>query len=211
MVLELSIAFAMRCPTCGRLDEVNQLNIFQLSGDQKVAFDCECGARKATITRKGSAYIALDYYCIICDDFHNVVVPQKVFWSKNKLNSLICLDTDLNLAYFGAYNLVNKELKRQQQELNSMANDLGFDEFVDPEIMLSILDYLHDIAALNSLYCECGNHNINIELFSDKVELSCNNCNTIRSIPASKKSDLDNIKKLDEIVLYFSTSRSKNF
>ncbi|MEJ6951153.1 hypothetical protein [Natronospora cellulosivora (SeqCode)] len=211
MVLELSIAFAMRCPTCGRLDNVNQLNIFQMSGDQKVTVLCECGAHKATIARKGSAYVAIDYYCIICDSMHSVVFPQKVFWSKNKLNSLFCLDTDLNLAYFGSYSLVNQELKRQQQELNSMANDLGFDEFVDPEVMLGILDYLHDIAALNGLYCECGSYHIDIDLFSDKLELSCNTCNTIRSIPASKKSDLDNIKKLDEIILYFSTSKSKNF
>jgi len=92
-----------------------------------------------------------------------------------------------------------------------MANELGFDEFADPEVMLEILDYLHDIAATGGLYCECGSHNINIELFSDKLELSCNSCSAVKQIPASKRADLDAIKKLDEIIVNFSTSRSKNF
>ena len=210
MVLELSTAFAMRCPTCGRLD-VDQLNIFQLSGDQEVIFQCECGTRKAVIRRKGFRYVSVDYYCIMCDKEHSIVFPSNVFWSKKHLNSLLCLETDLNLGYFGSYKLINEELERQQEELNSMANELGFDEFADPEVMLEILDYLHDIAATGGLYCECGSHNINIELFSDKLELSCNSCSAVKQIPASKRADLDAIKKLDEIIVNFSTSRSKNF
>ncbi|MFP4016114.1 MAG: hypothetical protein ACLFUI_03690 [Halanaerobiales bacterium] len=210
MVLDLSTAFAMRCPTCGRLD-VNHLNIFELSGEREVMFRCECGTQKAAVRKKGSRYIVVDYYCIMCDKEHSVVFPANVFWSRRHLNSLLCLETDLNLGYFGSYKLINEEIERQQEELNSMANELGFDEFVDPEVMLEILDYLHDIAATGGLYCECGSHNINIELFSDKLELSCNTCNAVKQIPASKRGDLDAIKKLDEIVVNFSASKSKTF
>ncbi|MFW6306825.1 MAG: hypothetical protein ACOC1N_05545 [Bacillota bacterium] len=210
MMLELSTAFAMRCPTCGRLD-VNQLNIFQLSGGQEVSFYCECGTHKASIIRKGPRYINVRYFCIICDIEHSIVFSSRIFWSRKHLNSLFCLDTDLNLGYFGSYKLINEELDRQQEELNSMADDLGFDDFVNPEIMLGVLDYLHDIAATGSLFCECGSHIISIELYSDKVELSCQTCNAVSYIQASKQSDLDNIKKLDEIIVNFSTGRSRNF
>lgn len=210
MLLELSTAFAMRCSECGRM-ELNIIDIFHLSGKQKVSLQCECGTHKAIISRKGSDYISIRYYCIICDSEHNIVLPRKVFWSKRHLNSIVCFESDLNLGYFGSYKLVNEELERQQEELNSMANDLGFDEFINPEIMLGILDYLHDIAAKSSLYCECGNHNINIELFSDRLEISCNNCFAVKKIPASTREDLDKIKKLDEIILNISTGRSKNF
>ncbi len=210
MVLELSTAFAMRCPTCGRLD-VDHINIFELSGDQEVIFRCECGTQKAALKKKGSRYISVNYYCIMCEKEHNVVFPGNIFWSKKHLNDLLCLDTDLNLGNFGSYELINEELKRQQEELDSMANELGFDEFANPDIMLEILDFLHDIAATGGLYCECGNHNINIELFSERLELTCNTCNAVKQIPASKRADLDSIKKLDEIVVNLSTNKSKNF
>lgn len=210
MLLEQSTSFAMRCAECGRL-EVNKINIFQLSGKQEVSLKCECGTHKATISSKGSRYITINYFCIICDREHTAIFPKSVFWSKKHLNSIRCLETDLNLGYFGSYKLISEELERQQEELNSMADDLGFDEFVNPEVMLEILDYLHDIAAKGGLYCECGNHNINIELSSDKLEIFCNNCYASRQIPASKRADLDAIKKLDEIIVNFSTGRSRNF
>ncbi|MFW6034650.1 MAG: hypothetical protein ACOCRZ_00195 [Halothermotrichaceae bacterium] len=210
MVVDLSTAFAMRCPDCGRLD-VHHINIFQLSGDRRLDFVCECGTRKAVLKRKGKKYISITYYCIICEKEHRVILPRGVFWARKHLNSLVCLDTDLNLGYFGSYKLIREELNRQQEELDSMADELGFDDFANPEIMLEILDYLHDIAAAGGLYCECGSHNINIELFSEKLELSCNNCNSVRQISASTKDDLTRIKSLDEIIIKFTAGKSKNF
>ncbi len=210
MVIELSTAFAMRCPTCGRLD-IHQLNIFQFSGEGTRDIYCGCGTHKANIRKNGSNYISIRYYCIICDTEHNSILPKKIFWSRKQINSLACLDTDLNLGYYGSYRLIKEELDRQQEELNSMANELGFDEFADPEIMLEVLDYLHDIAADGGLYCECGSHDINIELHSDKLELSCNKCHSIRQILASKKDDLESLKKIDEVIIKLATGRSNNF
>lgn len=96
MVLEKSTALAMRCSTCGRL-KIDQLNIFELSGDTSSDLYCECGSKKISVTKKGSDYIKVDYYCIICDHEHSVVLPAQNFWSKNKLSSLVCLETNLNL------------------------------------------------------------------------------------------------------------------
>lgn len=203
MVLELSTAFAMRCPVCGRL-EVDQINIFQLSGNRKHTIYCECGSEKAIISRKGSSYLVMDYYCIICDYKHSIVIPKEKFWTKNHLNILGCLETDLSLGYYGPYKLIKEELESQQRDLASLADELGFDDFIDPELMLEVLDYLHDSAANSNLYCECGSHDINIELFSDKVELTCNNCQASLIIPAAYREDLVRLKMSDEIVLSFS-------
>jgi hypothetical protein len=209
MVIERNIAFALRCPTCGRLD-VQHINAFQLSGDKPHELYCECGNRKASIMRKGEKYISITYYCIICDHEHTVVLPKEVFWSKNHLNSLLCLETDLNLGCFGPYKLIKAELKRQQEELNSMANELGFDDFANPEVILETLDYLHDIASTGGLFCECGSQDINIELFSDKLEISCNNCNSTLQIPASSRFDLDKLKSQGDIIIKLATNKSKN-
>jgi predicted RNA-binding Zn-ribbon protein involved in translation (DUF1610 family) len=196
MLIEKSTTFSMRCPNCGRL-EVKQINIFQLSGNKKLDIYCECGTKKASISKKGS-YINIEYYCIICDDEHSILLPEDSFWSKNHLNSLSCLNTDLNLGYYGPYKLVMEELDRQQEELDAMVNELGFNDFADPEIMLEVLDYLHDVAANTNLYCECGSHDINIDLSSDKVELICNNCGSKLSVSATNKEDIKNLKSLDK-------------
>lgn len=207
MVIELSTALAMRCPICGRLD-VHQLNVFQLLEDEPHNFYCRCGSNKASITRKGGRYIAVDYYCIICDEEHTIIIPRKLFWSRNRLNSLLCLETDLNLGYYGPYKLIKVELDRQQQELDLMANELGFDDFADPEVMLEMLDYLHDLAAAGGFYCQCGNHDINIELFSDRLELSCNNCGSFMQVPASCSGDYNSLKELGEIVIKLNPANS---
>lgn len=205
MLIELSTAFAMRCPDCGRLD-VHQLNIFQLSGKKEHNIYCECGSRLTTIVQKGKNNIMLRYKCIICDRMHRMVVVKDKFWNKYHLNNIVCTETNLNLGYYGSFKLIKNELDKQQKELDSMATDLGFDDFVDPELMLDVLDYLHDTSARGALYCNCGSHDINIELFSDRVELNCNNCGASLIIPATGKRDLDHLKIMDEVVLKLSTT-----
>ncbi|ACL70552.1 hypothetical protein [Halothermothrix orenii] len=203
MVIEHSSAFAMRCPTCGRL-EVNQLNIFQLSGNKTHRIKCQCGRQKVSFKRKGRKFISIKFYCIICDREHVTVIPRDEFFTKNHLNVLVCPNTELNLGYYGSYLLLREELNRQQEELNSIANEMGFDDFNDPEIMLEVLDHLHDIAAEGSLFCECGSHDINIDLFSDKIQLLCNNCNSSLVVPASTREDVDLLKNKDEVIIKMS-------
>ncbi|MFW6381470.1 MAG: hypothetical protein ACOCZ3_02895 [Bacillota bacterium] len=200
MVLELSTAFSIRCPDCGRL-QVDQINIFELSGRGTRDIYCSCGNKKASISRQGSDHIRVDYYCIICDQKHTTYIPASHFWNHSQLHPLLCQNTSLNLGYYGSYSLLQEELQRQQRELDSLASELGFDDFVDPELMLEVLDHLHDKAAESGLYCECGSHDINIELFSDRVELSCNNCQATLTIPASYQQDLQELKMSDELIL----------
>lgn len=209
MVLEKSTALAMRCPTCGRL-EIEQLNIFQLSGGNSHDIYCECGSKKMSITKKGTDHINLDYYCIICDHEHSTLIPAQEFWSKNKVSSILCLETKLNLGYFGPYKLIKEKVRKQQKELDSMANDLGFEDFADPELMLAILDYLHDIAAQGNLFCECGSHDINVDLNSDEIKLSCNNCGATKKIPAQNRQELDYLKQKGELMLKIPAEAGNN-
>lgn len=208
MVIELSTAFAMRCADCGYL-EIDQLNVFQLSGNQKHSFYCKCGSKKAYIFKKGPRYVNINYYCIICDEEHSIIVPKNKFWSNNKISSITCARSDLNLGYYGSYKLVKEELDRQQQELNSMADELGFDDFDDPELMLDILDYLHDAAAAGDLLCECGSRDIYIDLYSSEIKLTCSSCNTSLIIPATSREHLHDLKNVDEIKLNFSQETSQ--
>lgn len=204
MVIELSTTFAIRCGMCSSL-ELYQLNIFDLSGDKNCDIFCKCGSQLLSITRKGSKYLSIKYYCIICDLEHTVLIPNSIFWTKNRVNSLLCLETGLNLGYYGSYTKLQRELDRQQKELDLMANDLGFADFVNPEIILEVLDFIHDMAELGVLFCECGCSDLNIELFFDSLELTCNNCNSAIIIPAANKNHLNKLKKMNEVVIKLNT------
>ncbi|MFW5999656.1 MAG: hypothetical protein ACOCQC_03230 [Halanaerobiaceae bacterium] len=200
MVLEFSTAFALRCPDCGHMD-AEQINIFQLSGDSKYTVRCNCGSEKGVISRCESGSISLVYYCLVCSSEHALVITPRRFWSGDRLFSLNCLETDLNLGYYGSYTRLNEKMARQKRDLNSLASELGFDDFADPEVMLNILDRLHDIAEKSGLYCQCGSPDINIELFSDRINLVCGKCNNSYEVSASKPEDVNKLKMSDELIL----------
>ncbi|MFW6238585.1 MAG: hypothetical protein ACOC5A_05075, partial [Halanaerobiales bacterium] len=145
MALEISTAFALRCPECGHID-LEQINIFQLSGGAQFILRCDCGGEMGTIVRRDSGSISLNYNCLICNKEHSLVITPRKFWSTSRLFSLDCLETDLNLGYYGSYSHLCEKLAQQKEELDSLASELGFDDFADPEVMLDILDRLHDIA-----------------------------------------------------------------
>jgi len=83
-----------------------------------------------------------------------------------------------------------------------MAEELGFDDFKNPEIMLQALDIIDDLALKGSINCECGSEDINVELFSDRIQLICNNCSTHLNISASDNYDLKKLRHLNSVKLH---------
>lgn len=199
MIIEKSVSFATRCSDCGNLD-INQVNIFQLSGSSSLKFTCQCGREKIKLARKRHKILATPY-CLVCDKRHEISIPESKFWSDSRVRNLRCPRTGLNLGYFGPYFLLQKKVDQQQRELEMLADGLGFDDFVDPEIMLMVLDILHDFAAAGSLSCECGSSEVNIDLFSDYILLSCQRCEGLLSVPASDKKDVKSLQEQDDLLL----------
>ncbi len=206
MIIEKSVSLAARCSSCGSLD-INQLNIFQLSGGSTLKFTCQCGRKKIKLTRK-DFQVLVNSYCLVCDTRHEIAVPEQKFWSGSRVGKLQCPRTGLNLGYFGPYFLLQKEVDRQQRELELLADGLGFDDFVDPEIMLMTLDILHDFAAAGSLNCECGSSEVNIDLFSDHILLTCQRCQGLLSVPACSKNDLNSLQEKESLLLSFPKDTS---
>ncbi len=89
-----------------------------------------------------------------------------------------------------------------------LAAGLGFDDFTDPEIMLSALDILHDFAAEGSLNCECGSKDIGIDLSKDVIHLNCFQCPGQLDISAVNLADLKFLENSTEIVLKYKSNKS---
>jgi len=210
MLINLSTTIALSCPACGRLEK-EKINIFELPVGELKQLSCSCGAEKAALKRKENSQIQINYFCLHCDKAHKITVRSQKFWHSNKLLPLSCRETGLNPGFFGPPALVNEEIKKEKQDLDLMAAELGFDDFKNPDIMLQSLDFIHDIAADGALSCECGSDNINIELFSDKIQLICNNCGSHLNIAAVDKDDLNNLRQLNKVQLHSIQGKPNNF
>lgn len=210
MLINLATTIALSCPACGRLEK-EKLNVFELPIDKLVHLSCSCGAEKTSLVRKKNSDIEINYFCLHCNTAHQLQISQQKFWYSKNLNLLSCEKTGLNPGFFGPPPLINEELKKERRDLELMAEELGFDEFKNPDIMLQVLDFIHDIAAEGALKCECGSDNLNIELFSDEIQLICSCCGAYLNIAASNKDDLASLKQLNKIQLQSIQGRPNNF
>ena len=210
MLINISTTIALSCPACGRLEK-ETINIFELPVDELKQLSCSCGAEKAAVKRKENSGLQINYFCLHCNKAHKIIVSAQKFWHSKKLIPLSCRETGLNPGFFGPPALVEEEIKKEKQDLELMAAELGFDDFKNPDIMLQSLDLIHDIAAEGALSCECGSDNINIELFSDKIQLICNNCGAYLNIAAVNKNDLKNLRQLNKVQLHSIQGKPNNF
>lgn len=198
-VINYLTTISLRCPVCGKLD-VHPVGIFDFSGDGCKEIYCECGYKKVKLSTKNFRRYSLQFNCIICELEHTLFFSPEEFWS-SQLLTVRCPDTDLKLGYLGPEVLVQNEI-RDQQDLDSMIKDSDFEDyFCDPEVMLGVLDILHDIAEAGGLICQCGNRNIDIDMYPDKIELICRDCHGMTMINARTTADLEKLKERNRIVL----------
>ncbi|MCF8008527.1 MAG: hypothetical protein K9K32_02065 [Halanaerobiales bacterium] len=199
MLIDKTIEIAFRCHHCGKLEK-SKINIFQLNNNY-YNLACSCNTIKAKIKEKGDKYIQFKYYCFLCDVYHQMVIKKDEFWSNQSVKEIKCLNTGLEMGYYGSELLINKELDRQKEELKSLADELGINEYKEPELLLEIFNIVHDRASLSKLYCECGSDKIDVRLYSSKIELKCRRCKSTLNISAETEEQLNEIKEKGDIII----------
>jgi hypothetical protein len=137
----------------------------------------------------------------MCEGRHLFQHTLKEIWSPDVL-SLACEETGIEVCFFGPPEQVRGCIEEQERSFKEMAEDLGFsDYFANPEVMYEVLDFLHNIAEEGKLSCTCGNFQIEVEIFADRIELRCPDCGAMGMIDAASEEDLDNLKDAWEIRL----------
>ena len=200
MVINRFTTIAVRCLDCGPFT-VEKINIFFLSGTDEYQVRCSCGHKKARISRSEGRKIEIYYYCPVCNREHRQLIPGTRFWSNADEYPLVCRVTGLNLGYYGQHQLIKKRELEEKKEMESLVSEFGSDDFSNPEVILEVLDYLHDLAAQGALRCECGSVDINISLCNDKLKLLCGDCTNFIIVPASSREELNDLKTLPELEL----------
>ena len=200
MIIKTDTLIAMRCPECGKLDYYS-LSRFEFSGQKRIEFKCSCGCVKLILTTKDRKNYWLQVPCVVCESKHVRSLSAKMLWS-DEVNYLFCHETGLELGYIGPQDMV-RELAEAQQETMEVLGGLGADDgyFNNSEIMFEVLNCLHGIAEQGLLYCQCGNYDVDVEIFPDRLELHCKECDSVNIIYAETDDDLLVIKEVGSIEL----------
>lgn len=200
MLIATNAVLAMRCPECGKM-EFHSFSRFAFSRGKAVSINCSCGATKLIVNTKNHASYWLQVPCVVCETKHLREISGKILWS-GEVICLSCQDTDLELGHIGPESKVSEMTSSHEQELEALVDEFGCDGyFHNSEIMYEVLNCLHEIAEQGALYCQCGNHKIEVDIFPDRLELQCKNCDSINIIYAETEEDLNVIQQVDTIEL----------
>lgn len=200
MLIKSETTLALRCPECGKL-EYHHLSRFAFSGVTAVQVKCSCGAVKLVITHKTRHRFKLQVACVLCEGNHTREYSAEKLWS-GEVISLQCMDTGYDLGYIGADRQVRELAENVEDELEELLDEFGYDDyFANPDIMGQVMHYLRDIVEKDNLYCQCGNHQIDVDIFPDRLELHCKECDSINIIYAETEDDLKVIQQVDYIEL----------
>jgi hypothetical protein len=199
VLIDTSRVVAVRCPQCGRL-ELRDYSLFELHSSQPTAISCQCGYALVEIGRRSRLY-RLDISCIVCETRHEILVDAKGLLQNDAL-VIFCPESDIDLAMIGRAERVQELLAAEGDLLANVVMPGAIDSaFVDIEIMREVLERLQGWANDGQLYCSCGNHQLELDLFAEKVEVVCSQCGGTLVIYAEREEDLVAMEGLHEVVL----------
>ena len=199
LIPTLNVA-VLRCPSCGRL-EYRSLCLFSFGGGRTWQAVCSCGTPLLTINRKKGRHFWLQYHCGMCGCLHVSHCDRQELWSREVL-TLTCRETDLEAGFIGPREKVQRAVQRHDRTLAEVAQDLGFDDYLQKsDIMYQLLILVYQLAETGHVNCGCGNEDIEIEIFPDHLQLRCEACRTETNLPAATLADLERVARMQEIRL----------
>lgn len=207
--------FVSRCPRCAKL-EIRQVSIFEFSGRQTITISCSCGYKKASVYsfRHRSYYIRM--HCLACSMDHVWNASFADFW-KSPVFVCQCVSPGVDASYLCDPDEVSNVIESLDAlvPIEFLAvDDTRDDFFVSPRVMGEVLSRIRILEDRGDVYCQCGNDELKIEVFGDRVELSCQDCGSLCIVYAENAEDLDVVRDIDCILLSesgFSCVDSRKF
>lgn len=194
MLISTERALATRCAKCGRM-EMTTLSRFAVRPGQSVKLHCSCGAEKFTVGLVDQQ-IRIRIPCFLCDGLHHYHYTAREFWHSS-LTAITCPETDLQLGVLGPVDQVDTYTRTGGTELDRLVEDEAFGEYFDhPDVMYRVLSWVNRRAAEGNLSCACGNQQITVDIYPDRLDLICPVCGRHRPVLASTEEDLAALERM---------------
>jgi len=201
MLLNSSISLGVYCDKCGHY-EMFDISIFSLSKDKTAKIESTCSDNYITVRTYDYKSFYFSVYCSSCNTRHIYKYTLSDIL-KGINREFKCDLTQLSILYIGERSKVEKYVEKSNKELDDIILKCGFDSHINnPYIMMKVLDKIHEIAEKGNLYCDCGCRDIDVSLFSDRVELKCMKCGSLNIVYAENIQDYENVANRERIVLH---------
>lgn len=200
MLITARTAFALRCPQCGKMESTT-VSRFSLSGGRSAHVTCSsCGAQKLTVgVRPGQVWLQIP--CYLCDGVHFHTFTPKQFWN-SEVKPIICSETELQLGVFGAEEAAEAHARSVGSDLDRLLEDAAFSDYFDqPDIMYRVLELVHAMADDGNLRCVCGSRQISVDIYPERLELTCTECGQRKALPAESETDLTAVEQVAQITV----------
>jgi len=192
VVIPTLAAIRIQCPTCGR-DEEYKVSLFLFNAYHAVRITCgNCGTRLLTVNVRERRF-ELSLTCPRCEEAHFLSLERGQLWNE-KEGFWRCPDCGAEMAYrravsgAGGENLPGEALP-------------GKSYFVNRQAMFTALERLCHMARAGQVYCQCGNRDLEVEVFSDRIGFYCELCGAWGWIAACSDDDRLAFSQIEEIQL----------
>ncbi|MCX7745743.1 MAG: hypothetical protein N2645_02475 [Clostridia bacterium] len=200
MLVNTGITIAYKCSSCGSF-KFFSVSLFNMVHKKEYLLCCHCNHSSIIITKDNFSNLKIEIPCIGCGSTHTSLLSKKDLFNK-RLNVFYCPETGIPQCFIGADEEVRAKIDLLEKEFDELITRLGYDSyFNNTQVMFDVLNKIHDIAEGGNLYCECGNNDIELVLFPDKIQLKCKKCPGSEMIYAAFNKDLKDILQRQHILL----------
>jgi hypothetical protein len=201
MVINSHATLALYCQKCGNL-MMHDLSRFALKTELPKELVCGCGHCQATIVSAGLRQCLLSIPCVVCEMDHVIMLDSKQFW-RESVDKVYCVEENLELGFVGCRQAITALIATHKREMDNLFLENSYQDpeeaVVNSQVMLEIINLVHDITERGGVYCRCGGTTIETDILADRVEIICGHCGGRQVIPALQDSDVVKLKMHDAI------------
>jgi predicted RNA-binding Zn-ribbon protein involved in translation (DUF1610 family) len=202
LIINAVSTLALYCPRCGKI-ELHNVSRFAIN-NSACQLTCSCGQVQGSISVAGRRQYLLDIPCVVCETNHMIFLDSNLF-RQPKASKIYCDQANLELGFVGNPEAIAAMIDKHKQEVASLASELEEQAegstIENSQILLEILNKIHDIAEQGGVYCSCGNTDVEVDVLVDAVELSCPQCEGRLLISAKDEQDLARLSAIGVIEL----------
>lgn len=209
MVINTSATLAFYCAHCGKI-HTHTISRFSLDTCHPVELRCSCGHLQAKIfpARKGRLFLSI--YCELCRKNHVLCVNYK-HSDTAELRKLYCANNNLELGFVGNRQLIEQTLEQHRYAVNRALPDQSGTDNENSQVLLDVLNRVHDIAENGGVRCNCGTAAIRAEVLAACIELRCQACGARVTLAARNEMDLARLEEVKTIELSLSCHSRRTY
>lgn len=189
---------ALYCQRCGKI-HIHDISYFE-KHHHKLALRCSCNHQQAILIRTASRQFKLEIPCVVCNSVHVEKFSAKQLL-KMKVEKIYCGKDHFELGYIGKRKNIEEILVFNQHEFEALNPENNEEQMEKQQILLDVLNKLHDIAEQGGINCPCGSKAIHADILGNSVILECCHCGGYYILPAKNTVDLDKLNTLEYIEL----------